>query len=63
MYVPDVLLFVAIDPPDEFEKEVTKDLAVFTADIVTLPVDAASPLCTDLIKEDWAGNTDSDILG
>jgi hypothetical protein len=28
-----------------------------------LPVDAASPLCTDLIKEDWAGNTDSDILG
>jgi hypothetical protein len=42
--VPDSELLIATVPAEPVENEITKDLDVFTADIVTLPADAVEPL-------------------
>lgn len=55
VYVPLVLPLPATVPADPIENEVTKVLLVFTEDIVTLPADAADPLCIDFIRDEACG--------
>ena len=44
VYVPEVLLFVAILPAEDVENEFTNDLEISIIDIVTFPAEEAEPL-------------------